>query len=283
MALRIGIHPNNLHLFLASRWDGAFDGLDATLVPYPEGRDSVRLLLDGQIDLCGTGSTPPILAQAKGAGVQYVAASAPRPANGGIVTAPGSAVRSMADLAGRRVALLDGSFHTYLLAKALEPAGLTLRDVNRVELAPAASLAALRAGTVDAWVAMAPLLDQSIATGRARLIAPCGDTIPNRSVFWTLRQRGLPPETLDGFTAALSRLGLAITADPARAAALMADARATEADLAAWRTAIEGRDWSITAATAGILAEQQAEADTLVRHGDLIQRPILTREPGAAA
>jgi sulfonate transport system substrate-binding protein len=74
MALRVGIHPNNLHLFLAERWAGAFAGLDATCIAYGEGRDSARLLVDGIIDVCGTGSTPPILAQTEGLDVLYVAA-----------------------------------------------------------------------------------------------------------------------------------------------------------------------------------------------------------------
>jgi len=266
IAFRIGVHPNNLHLFLAERWPGAFAGLDAVFVSYTEGRDSARLLLEGRIDICGTGSTPPILARAAGADVRYVAASAPRPANGGIVAAPDGPIRTIADLVGRRVALLDGSFHTYLLARALEAVGCSLRDVTRVELSPAASLAALGAGTVDAWVAMAPLLDRAIDDGQARLILRCGDSIPNRSVFWTLDRRGVSAGVLDGFTAALSGLGRAIAADPARAAGLLAG---TGADVSAWVRTIAERDWSIFPAGAAILAEQQDEADTLMRHGDL--------------
>ena len=183
MALRIGVHPNNLHLSLAQNWPCAFDGLDARMVAYAEGRRSVHLLAEGTIDVCGTGSTPPILAQADGMDVEYLAASAPRPANGGLVVAPSSAIAGIGELKGTRVALLDGSFHTYLLAMELEKVGLRLPDVRRVELSPGAALRALAAGEVEAWVAMAPLLDQSVAAGRVRLLARCGDTIPNRSVI----------------------------------------------------------------------------------------------------
>ncbi|HWK48051.1 MAG TPA: ABC transporter substrate-binding protein [Stellaceae bacterium] len=269
MVLRVGIHPNNLHLFLAGSWPGAFDGLDVTFVPYEEGRDSAKLLAEGRIDMCGTGSTPPILAQAAGMDVVYVAASAPRPANGGLVVAPGSPITDMRSLKGGRVALLDGSFHTYLLARELEKVGLRLGDVHRTELSPGASLRALGTGEVEAWVAMAPLLDQSLAAGRAQLLTRCGDTIPNRSVFWTLRGCAVSEATLDGFAACLARLGRDIAADPLRAARLLADAGAGEADIAAWREVVAARDWSIGPAGPQIIAEQQAEADTLVRHGDL--------------
>ena len=273
MALRIGIHPNNLHLVLVQALPGVFEGLDVAFVPYAEGRDSAALLAEGRIDVCGTGSTPPILAQAAGMDVTYLAASAPRPANGGLVVAPGSTVATVGDLAGARVALLDGSFHTYLLARELERVGLRLGDVKRVERSPAASLLALQAGEVECWVAMAPMLDQSVAAGRVRLLARCGDTIPNRSVFWTTRQRGLSAAQMDGFVACLQRLGRTITADPSQAARMLADIGSAEVDVAAWRDVVAARDWSIVPAGPEIIAEQQAEADTLHRHGSLA-RPV---------
>ena len=271
MAFLVGVHPNNLHLTLASQWGDAFHEMNATFVNYPEGRESVRYLLAGQIDVCGTGSTPPILAQASGADVLYLAASSPRPANGAILVKPDSELQTAADLKGRRVALLDGSFHTYLLAKALEAGGLQLGDVHRVELAPGPSSAALQRGEVDAWVAMAPHLDQSQAAGHTRILVPCGTTIPNRSVFWTLKRRGLSDAAMDGFVAGLAQLGLEIAADPLRAARLLAEASAGDADLAAWGRSIAARDWGIVKADRTIMSEQQAEADTLSRHGDLSQ------------
>ena len=269
MSLRVGVHPNNLHLVLAQAMPGAFAGLDAEIVPYSEGRSSAKLLAKGHIDVCGTGSTPPILAQAAGMNVVYLAASAPRPANGGLLVGRASPIEAISGLKGARVALLDGSFHTYLLARELERVGLQLGDVHRVELSPAASLRALQAGEVDAWVAMAPLLDQSVAAGRVRLLARCGDTIPNRSVFWTLRDRAVPASLLDDFVACLARLGRDIAADPLRAARVLADGGAAEADVAAWRSVVAARDWSIVPAGHDILAEQQAEADTLLRHASL--------------
>jgi NitT/TauT family transport system substrate-binding protein/sulfonate transport system substrate-binding protein len=291
MALRIGVHPNNLHLTLAQglmaddlMTGGLPGGMDAVMVPYAEGRDSANLLAAGEIDVCGTGSTPPILAQAAGLSVEYLAASAPRPANGGVVVSTLSPIETIRDLKGARVALLDGSFHTYLLARELEKAGLRLNDVRRVELSPAASLRALAAGDVEAWVAMAPLLDQSLAAGRARLLARCGDTIPNRSVFWTLRDRAVPSAPLDGFVEFLTRLGRdIIPADPMRAARLLASPGAGADELAAWRDVIASRDWSIAPAGPALIAEQQDEADTLLRHDVLPRRVAVAaalRAPG---
>ena len=286
MPLRIGAHPSNLHLTLAQHWPGAFSALDAQFVSYAEGRDTGRQLAEDQIDVGGTGSTPPILSQVAGLDVLYVAASAPRPANGGILVAKRSSINSVKDLAGKKIALLDGSFHTYLLARVLEHEGLSLKDIVRVERAPVPSRDALIAGKVDAWVAMAPLLGQTIADGGARLLVPCGATIPNRSVFWTLGRRKLAPETIDAFVAELGRIGAEIAADPDRAAHILAGLKLGGVDVATWRKAVKERDWSIVPADKTIIAEQQDEADTLFRHGDIPQRLELSatmRSPSASA
>jgi sulfonate transport system substrate-binding protein len=272
MSLLIGIHPNNLHLTLAQHWPAAFADLDVSFVPYAEGRDTGRQLAEGKIDVGGTGSTPPIISQSEGLDVLYVAASAPRPANGAILLAKNSPIRSVKDLAGKKIALLDGSFHTYLLARVIEAEGLTLKDVERVERAPVPSRDALIAGKVDAWIAMTPHLDQAIADGGARLLVPCGATIPNRSVFWTLGRRKLSPETIDAFVVELSRIGRAIAAEPDRAARILVDLKLGGVDVKAWSKAISGRDWTIVPADAAIIAEQQDEADTLFRHADLPHR-----------
>jgi ABC-type nitrate/sulfonate/bicarbonate transport systems, periplasmic components len=286
MPLRIGVHPSNLHLTLAQHWPGAFASFDVQFVPYAEGRDTGRQLAEGHIDVGGTGSTPPIISQVSGLDVLYVAASAPRPANGGILVAKRSAIHSVKDLAGKKVALLDGSFHTYLLARVLEGEDLSLKNVTRVERAPVPSRDALIAGKVDAWVAMAPLLGQTLADGGARLLVPCGATIPNRSVFWTLRRRRLTHETVDAFIAELVRLGAEIAAEPDRAARILADLKLGGVDAASWEKSIRERDWSIVPADATIIAEQQEEADTLFRHGDFATRPDIAaalRPPAAPA
>lgn len=269
MALLIGVHPNNLHLSLARGWLEVFDAVGATLVPYSDGRDSAKLLTQGRIDVCGTGSTPPIIAQGFGLEVQYLAASAPRPANGGLVVPRSSPIIEAVGLKGKRVALLQGSFHSYLLARELEKVGLHLGDIECVELPPAASLLALEARQVEAWVAMAPLLDQSLSANRVRLLAPCGDTIPNRSVFWTARERAVSPALLDAFVGGLMRLGRAIAGEPQRAAALLAENGAKDVPFTTWCDVVAGRDWTVLPVDPAIVAEQQDEADTLFRHGEL--------------
>lgn len=265
--MRIGVHPYNLHLRLASVWPGAFAGLDPIFVPYSEGRDTASLLESGAIHFGGTGSTPPIEADARGLGVEYVAASAPRPANGAIFVRAASDIGSVADLAGRKISLIDGSFHTYLLARSLEGEGLALEDVERIESGTRDSLTELLEGRVDAWVAMSPRLEKAIGRTDLRLIVHCGATIPNRSLFWSLARIGLSPAEIAGIASELARVGREITADPVRAAHLLAENDRSGTDAEAWERVVRSRDFSVVPIDAAVLAEQQEEADTLFRHG----------------
>jgi len=265
--LTIGVHPMNLHLRLAQLWPGTFPGMDVDFVTYPEGRDTGKLIASGRFAVGGTGSTPPLISQAEGLAVVYLAASAPRPANGALLVAAESPIAKPADLKGRRVALIDGSFHTYLLARSLEQAGLSLADVERCEMSPAVARAALMKGEVDVWIAMAPMIDQTLASGETRLLSLCGSTIPNRSVFWTLEGAATEDE-LEAFVAGLVALGRAISADAERAVGLLAGTGSGAEAQAAWKGVVTGRDWTVIPARASLVAEQQEEADVLYAHGD---------------
>ena len=281
--MRIGVHPNNLHLRLARLWPGAFADLDADFVTYDEGRDTASLLEDGRIHVGGTGSTPPIEADARGLDVRYLAASAPRPANGAILALTDGPVRGVADLAGRRVSLVDGSFQTYLLARSLEAEGLGLRDVVRVESGKSDGLKALLAGEVDAWVAMSPRLEKVVDRADLSVVVACGSLIPNRSLFWTLERHAIAPGIADAFVAELSRFGREVGADPARAAALLAAEPGSEGDAASWERVLRARDFSVVSAGPAIIGEQQAEADTLFSHGHLGRRIALAAAASAHA
>ncbi|HET9026073.1 MAG TPA: ABC transporter substrate-binding protein [Trueperaceae bacterium] len=88
------------------------------------------------------------------------------------------AVTSAADLAGRTVAFAGGpgSGGEYLTAKALEPAGLTIRDVEIISLGNADIPAAFENGSIDAALLGSPYADQVEAAGTA--VAVATDLVP---------------------------------------------------------------------------------------------------------
>lgn len=265
--MKIGVHPSNLHLRIAQVWPDAFAALDGEFVAYREGRDTGRLITEGKIDFGGTGSTPPITAALGGLPVNYIAASAPRPANGAILVRADSPIKSTSDLKHRRIGLVDGSFQTYYLARNLEEAGLSLADIERIEPEVNDALPALLDGRVDAWIAMAPRLENALERDDIRLLSRCGSTIPNRSLFWTLESSGLDAQTRLKIALELARIGREITADPHQAARRLVESGATEASLQGWEKVIASRDFTVIPADETILTEQQTEAEVLHRHG----------------
>ncbi len=121
-------------------------GVEVTWTEFPAGPQLLEGLNVGAIDFGTTGEAPPIFAQAAGAPLVYVAHARPAPKGEAILVPDGSPVASVADLKGRKVALNKGSNVHYLLVRALEANGLSIRDVQPVYLPPADARAAFERG-----------------------------------------------------------------------------------------------------------------------------------------
>jgi sulfonate transport system substrate-binding protein len=118
------------------------------------------------------GDAPFMFAYSSGARIKVVQAY--RASGGGASTAvvvrTGSAIRSIADLRGKRIATGKGSIGDYLLLRVLEQAGLKPNDVTTVYLAPGDAKAALAAGSVDAWATWNPYVALATLHGDDRVL-----------------------------------------------------------------------------------------------------------------
>jgi NitT/TauT family transport system substrate-binding protein len=83
------------------------------------------------------------------------------------------AIKSVADLKGKRVASAGGpgSGGEYQISKALESAGLTIRDIEMINVGNADMPASLEAKSVDAAMTGSPFSDQAINAGSAEVLA----------------------------------------------------------------------------------------------------------------
>jgi sulfonate transport system substrate-binding protein len=125
-------------------------------VEFPAGPQMLEALNAGSIDFGSTGAPPPVFGQAAGIDLLYVAAE-PAPVTSEAILVPkDSPVRSVAALRGKRVAFQKGSGSHFLLASALQKAGLKMADIQPVYLAPADARAAFVSGSIDAWVVWDP-------------------------------------------------------------------------------------------------------------------------------
>ncbi|MFI9326833.1 ABC transporter substrate-binding protein [Kitasatospora sp. NPDC052868] len=271
MAITLGVHASNPSLYYLSR----LTYLDEELAPlgetgafhhYTDGTRTGELLADGTIDFGGTGSTPPVTAQAAGHDLVYAAVSAPRPDHGALLVRADGPVHGVADLKGGTVVLGIGSWQTHLLAKALHAEGLSYaEDITPVRPAAGTDPAQrLRDGEIAGWIAQGAELAAARRTGGFRELIRTGDVITDRSVFFTRRGFATDrPEAVAAIGAALRRADAWVAANLAEAAAIAAaDLGGSAED---WRSALAGLPWRLEPATAAFVAEQQEAAD--IFHG----------------
>ena len=90
--------------------------------------------------------------------------------NQAIVVPKDSAIKTLADLKGKRVAFGKGSSAHNLLVAALEKAGLSWSDITPAPLAPADATAAFVKGSVDAWSIWDPYLALAELKENARVL-----------------------------------------------------------------------------------------------------------------
>jgi sulfonate transport system substrate-binding protein len=162
-------------------------GVGITWTEFNAGPVQLEALNVGAIDFGDVGEAPPIFAQAAGAPLVYVGATVPRPRLEAVIVPKASAIRSVSELKGKKIALNKGSNVHYLLVKLLEKNGLKYSDVQPIFLAPADARAAFERGAVDAWAIWDPFLAAAQKTLDARLLADATGVANNRNYYFTSR------------------------------------------------------------------------------------------------
>jgi sulfonate transport system substrate-binding protein len=281
--IRLGIHASNPSLLALSKTEFLQHRVNAGVaiewVRLPAGPKSIDYIGANLIDISGTGATPPIAGQASGVPLAYIATSRPRPV-GGIAVRADSAIRSLADLRGKTIALGLGSWLQQLLVTALNRVGLEWIDIVPLDLQDGPAQSALAAGDIDAWVTGNSLIEEG---GLFRLIARTGDLVSNPSVFFARRdfaERNL--DLVEAVVRALDDVDHWISGNPGEAAAVLSAAAGNGTPLAQLRSDIQHRPWGLIPVGNPFLAEQQAAADLFYRFG-LLPRAIDVREATLAA
>lgn len=160
-------------------------GVSLKWIEFSAGPVQLEALTVGAIDFGDVGEAPPIFAQAAGSPLIYAAATVPRPQVEGVLVPEGSAIKSVADLKGRKIALNKGSNVHYFLVKLLEKSGLQYSDVSLVWLSPADARAAFERGSVDAWVIWEPYLAAAEKSLSAWILADASGVVKNRAYYFS--------------------------------------------------------------------------------------------------
>ena len=113
----------------------------------------------------------------------YVGFEPPKPQASAVLVPKGSAIKTLADLKGKRVAIQKGSSAHGFLLRALDKAGLKWEDIQPQYLAPADARAAFSSGAVDAWVIWDPYYAAAEKSAGAKVLLTAEGLSPNQTFY----------------------------------------------------------------------------------------------------
>ena len=250
-----GHKPGFLPNFLADQ------GVNVQWTEFPGGPQLLEGLNVGSIDFGTTGEAPPIFAQAAGADLLYVAHEPPAPTSEAILVPKDSALKSVSELKGKKIALNKGSNVHYLLVRALEDAGLKYSDIQPVYLPPADARAAFERGSVDAWVIWDPFQAAAEHQLQARTLRNGEGLVANHQFYLAARPYAEKhPEVVNVLVEEIRSVGGWIRQNSAEATQQVAPLLGLSPEIT--RTAVERQAYGAQLITPDVVEAQQQIADT---------------------
>lgn len=234
---------------------------------FPSGGTVLEALTAGQIDYGNAADGSGVFAQAGGKEFVYVGNDLPNPEGMGIMVHSDSPIKTIADLKGKKVAVVKGGNHHYLTVLALERAGLQADDVEYVFVKDASEgRAVFETKQVDALGSWDPFFATVQIDLKPVMLTDGADYSPNRTFYYSTKE----------FTSKYPDL-VKIILEETDIADKWANANKPEVvkllteelgiDEQSIRTAVERRTYGVEAITPEIIAPQQQLADTYYRIG----------------
>ncbi|MDB5744527.1 MAG: aliphatic sulfonates family transporter, periplasmic ligand-binding protein [Polaromonas sp.] len=279
--LRIG-YQKGASLFLLQKAQGTLEKrlspLNATVkwVEFPAGPQLLEGLNLGAVDVGFVGEAPPIFAQAAGAKFAYIGYDPAAPQAEAILVPKNSAIKSVTELKGKKIALNKGSNVHYLLVRLLEKNGLKPGDVQPVYLPPADARAAFESGHIDAWVIWDPFAAAAEKAIGARVLADGRGVVNNYQYY--LGERGFVaknPKVIQAWFDDSVAQGAWLKANLKKAAELIAPLQSLPVDVV--ELSLQRYEFNVKPVPDSVIAEQQKLADTFLEL-KLIPKAIAVRD-----
>lgn len=236
-------------------------GFGVKWVEFPAGPQLLEGLNVGAVDFGFVGEAPPIFAQAAGARFYYIGHDPAAPKAEALVVPKDSAIKSVAELKGKKVALNKGSNVHYLLVRVLEKNGLKLSDIQPIYLPPADARAAFESKNVDAWVIWDPFTAAAEKQIGARVLAD-GTGIVNNYQYY-LGERGFVeknPQVIRAVFEDSVEKGKWVKANLRQAAELIAPLQGLAVDVT--ELSLRRYEFNVQPLSDAVIADQQKIADT---------------------
>jgi sulfonate transport system substrate-binding protein len=237
-------------------------GITVTWREFTSGLPLLEAINIGSVDFgADVADTVPIFAQAAGAKLAYVAEEAASPSAQAILVPRSSAVNTLADLKGKKVAVTKGAGSHYLLLVALAKTGLSFKDISPAYLTPADGRTAFIGNSVDAWVSWDPFLSSTLKQSEARILADGSNGLASYKRYYlaSAAYADAHGDALNVIFGKLAETGKWVKAHPAEGAAALTGLWGM--DTATIEEANSHRSYLVGPVTASGLSEQQRIAD----------------------
>ena len=146
----------------------AKDGIGIRWVQSAGSNKALEFLNAGSLDFGSTAGAAALIAKVNGNPLKSIYVYS-RPEWTALVIQSGSAIKTVADLKGQRIAVTRGTDPHIFLVRALAEAGLTEKDVKLVLLQHADGRTAMERGDVAAWAGLDPMMAAAEVESGARL------------------------------------------------------------------------------------------------------------------
>ena len=237
--LRIGAQPYPLYsnVYVAYRLgylQEEFDAIGASFEwnSFQSGPLVNEAVAAGEADMGFMADLPAIIAKSTGQDIEIVSNVAYGEKGLAVLVKSDSDIQSVADLKGKKVAYATGSYAQHLLALLLDNEGLSLDDVESINLAAGDQPAALTGGEVDAIVIWEQYISMLTSDGSAKVLADgTGVKRGNMINYFVSDYAKEHPLVVQAYIKALDRADAFIEEDPEAAAEAIADDFGVDADL----------------------------------------------------
>ena len=278
--LRIGYQKSAVNLVILKQQavlEKRFPNTQIKWIDFPAGPQLLEALAVGSLEFGLTGDSPPVFAQAAGKDLFYVGAEPAKPESSAILVAKDSAIHTLADLKGKKIALQKGSSAHYLLVSAVEKAGLQWTDIQPIYLTPADARAAFERRSVDAWAIWDPFYASTELALSPRVLTTGIGLSSNNSFYLASRALATDhPEALAVLFEGLSRADQFVQQHRSEAIKLISAFSGLDAGVVS--LFLQRRPPSpVGPITPGTVLAQQRVADSFQKLG-LIPKPIAVAE-----
>ncbi|MFF2092870.1 aliphatic sulfonate ABC transporter substrate-binding protein [Paenibacillus sp. NPDC058174] len=145
-------------------------GVKVEWAEFQSGPPMTEAIASNHLDFAGLGNMPIVAAQAADIPFKVISQLLEGKNNVAIIIPNNSALKTVEDLKGKKIAVAKGSNAYNFLYRGLAEAGIKDSEVQIIQLQPDEAQPAFETGAVDAWATWDPYITLNTLTGKAKVL-----------------------------------------------------------------------------------------------------------------